>query len=162
MLAACSGNLRSPYPLHCLFAPTTPAVVGELRAPTGGEQSDICFKLKSVNNNRRESARIFSTEVKGSAWMLTPSPVRAQDRDERPVSEPSIETEIQFSLPTAAETAHPAGIGHEKLFPAVATAHPGKALLEIAAFQELAHDGADDRSPEAIACLVALLIEFWM
>jgi hypothetical protein len=58
-----------------------------------------------------------------------------------------------------AETSHPAGVRHEELIPALGAAHPGEALLEIAAFQELAHHRADDRAPETIALLVTLFID---
>jgi hypothetical protein len=51
------------------------------------------------------------------------------------------------------------GVRHKEFLPALGAAHPGKALLEIAAFQELAHDRADDRPPETVARLVALLVD---
>lgn len=58
-----------------------------------------------------------------------------------------------------AETPDPAGVRHEKLLPALGAPHPGKAVLEVAAFQELADDCADDGSPKAIARLIALWID---
>jgi len=63
-----------------------------------------------------------------------------------------------FLMAGGTETPPPAGERHEKFLTALRAAHPGKAVLEVAAFQELVHDRLDDRPPKAIACLVTLLV----
>jgi hypothetical protein len=62
-------------------------------------------------------------------------------------------------MATGTETTPVTGKGHEQLVPAVRTAYPRETLLEIAAFQELLDDRANDRTPKTLALLVALFID---
>ena len=55
-----------------------------------------------------------------------------------------------FLMATGTETTTaPAGIGHEKLMRTIRTTHPGKTLLQVAAFQELFDGRGDAQSPKA-------------
>ena len=60
---------------------------------------------------------------------------------------------------TGTETTAPAGIRHEKLVGTFRTPHAGKALLKVAAFQELFYRRGDSRTPKAVALLVTLFID---
>ncbi len=58
-----------------------------------------------------------------------------------------------FLMAAGTQTTAPAGIGHEKLMRTIRATHPGKTLLQVAAFQELFDGRGDAQSPKAVAFL---------
>jgi hypothetical protein len=103
--------------------------------------------------------------VQPTAFSPTAGGLRAELSSQSPqcrrifsITHPAFSIQRPLLMAGGAETAPPERKGHKKLLPALWAAHPGEAVLEIAAFQELAHHRADDRPPEAIT----LLIAFWI
>jgi hypothetical protein len=64
-----------------------------------------------------------------------------------------------FLVATGAKTTGSTGIRHEEFVRTVRTTHPRKALLPVAAFQELCHGRRERRTPKAVALLIALVID---